>query len=100
STSKPARFALPAEATNASTVCRISSFDISFGVCQVGLNGSGDGATVGHGDSPRPRASRPSQGTWVEALRPAWPIWIPIGFLETVRQCARTRAMEASLWSL
>src|SRR5690349_23695038 len=44
------------EATNASTVCRISSFDISFGVCQVGLNGSGDGATVGHGDSPRPRS--------------------------------------------
>ena len=59
----------------------ISPWESSCGTCQPSPKGRAEGATVGHGDWSALRKSRPSQGTCDEALRPAWPIWMPIGFL-------------------
>src|SRR5471030_3021598 len=71
------------------------------GVCQPGRlsYGKAEGATVVHGSSSGPRAERPSQGTCVEALRPAWASWMPIGFLVSRRQWSTTRFIAASLSS-
>ena len=74
------RFARSAAATNASTSPRISSRDSSCGTCQPSPKAIAEGATVGQGDSPGPSALPPSQGSCEEALRPACPIWMPIGF--------------------
>jgi hypothetical protein len=64
----------------------MSFFSNSLGVCQPSPKGIGDGATVSQGDSFFASHCRPCQGTCEEALRPAWPIWMPIGALRTVRQ--------------
>jgi hypothetical protein len=55
---------------------------------------------VCHGDSSGPSALPPSQGTCADALRPACPIWMPIGFEVMPRYTCTARAIAASLWSL
>ena len=41
------------------------------------VKGTAEGATVGQASSPGVSGSPPSHGRWQEALRPAWPSWMP-----------------------
>ena len=49
-------------------------------MCQPSPKGIAEGATVCQGDSSGPSGLPPAKGGCDEALRPAWPIWMPIGF--------------------
>ena len=70
---------------------------IARGVAQPGENGSADGAMICHGSgAPAPRASRLTQGTLTDPLRPAWAIWTPILAVPMRLQCATTRASASS----
>jgi len=70
----------------------------SCGAGSAAWNGSGDGATVA-----QPRASSagswppPSHGRFTEALRPAWPSWMPSGIGDQRRTLASTCANAASV---
>ena len=57
----------------------------------------GEGATVRQGDSFAPRNLPPAKGGCVDALRPAWPICTPIGFLVIARYTCTARAIACSL---
>src|SRR3989454_11985604 len=77
----------------------ISLISSSRGTCQPSAMGIGEGATVCHGDCAAVSASRPSHGTCEEPLRPACPIWMPMGAFLSLLQTSITRAIAASLWS-
>ena len=47
-----------------------------------GACGIADGATVCQPPSSGASSAPPSHGDWLEALRPAWPSWMPIGIAE------------------
>ena len=57
----------------------MSASVIWVGVCQSAFNGTAEGANVSQAPSSAASAPPPFHGALVEALRPAWPSWMPMG---------------------
>ena len=76
STSKPASTARRVVATKSSSIASMSARSMARGAGQWGRKGVPVGPRVGQ--APSVSGASPSQGELQEALRPAWPIWIPM----------------------
>ena len=78
--------------------CRPEAFNASGGGSPASC-GSADGAKGRQPPSASGINCPPCQGLWLDALRPAWANWMPIGMAECRRTMASTVRSAASLSS-
>ena len=96
----PSRSARLVATTNASrTRAKPAASNASGGV-SLSLCGMADGPSTRQPPSETGINWPPSQGAWLDALRPAWASWIMTAALERLRTDARIGFSAASLASL
>ena len=99
-TSKPrARARLVADTKSATTLAMSCSV-IAVGAASPGLCGNAEGASGCQPPASTGIRAPPSQGRWLDALRPAWPSWIASLIGEIARIASTTSLSAASLASL
>src|SRR5471030_2705684 len=97
--SKPSAAARRVVCTNASRTRARSAAFISRGGGSDGENGSAEGAIGSQPPDWGPISLPPSQGVWLEPLRPAWASWIDSGTSLWRRTASSTRRNAVSLSS-
>ena len=97
--SRPSRPARRVAATNASWTRSIPGPSSTFGATERLENGIADGATGSQPPSSGRTGPCPRHGGSVDALRPAWASWMPMGELPYSRTNVTTRFRASSLSS-
>jgi hypothetical protein len=97
--SKPRRRARSAESTKARLTRSSPAASSAWGGASCGACGIAEGATGSQPPSLGGISWPPSQGLWLDALRPAWASWIASGMRLVARKASTTRFNAISLAS-